>query len=236
MTPNPDQYPSPPGLVDGFGRRLHYLRMSVTDRCNLRCIYCMPQEGLTKLPHAEILTLEELARVVAVAVDLGVDKIRLTGGEPLLRRDLGSLLAKLSALRPRPDLRLTTNGRLLDQNLPMLLEHGVSTVNISLDTLNSERYGAITGLEPREGQRAYAQAWEGVEAALASRRVTVKINVVLLAGINEDELANFARLTQIAPWRCAISSTCPWADTPASCPSAFWPPNSCWRCSRDWDA
>ncbi len=189
----------PPGLIDGFGRRLHYLRLSVTDRCNLRCTYCMPREGLPKLPHDQILTLEELARVAAVAVSLGVDKIRLTGGEPLLRRDLGSLLAKLDALAPRPDLRLTTNGRLLALNLPMLLAHGVSTVNVSLDTLNPQRYGAITGLEPAEGERAFAQVWRGIEAALASGRLTVKINVVLLAGVNEDELADFGRLTLERP-------------------------------------
>jgi cyclic pyranopterin phosphate synthase len=199
MSHNPAPNSPPPGLIDGFGRRLHYLRLSVTDRCNLRCTYCMPQEGLAKLPHAEILTLEELARVAAIAVGLGVDKIRITGGEPLLRRDLNSLLGKLAALRPRPDLRLTTNGRLLAPNLPMLLGHGVSTVNISLDTLNPERYGAITGLEPREGARAFAQVWAGIKAALASGRLTVKINVVLLAGVNEDELADFARLTLDRP-------------------------------------
>ncbi|MFH1034505.1 MAG: GTP 3',8-cyclase MoaA [Pseudomonadota bacterium] len=199
MIDHPSNSSAPRGLIDGFGRRLHYLRLSVTDRCNLRCTYCMPREGLPKLPHAEILSLEELARVAAVAVELGVDKIRITGGEPLLRRDLKSLLAKLAALRPRPDLRLTTNGRLLAQNLPMLLEHGLSTVNVSLDSLNPRRYGAITGLEPREGLRALPQVWQGIEAALASRRITVKINVVLLAGVNEDELADFARLTLDRP-------------------------------------
>ncbi|MBI4798083.1 MAG: GTP 3',8-cyclase MoaA [Desulfarculus sp.] len=186
-------------MYDGFGRRLHYLRMSVTDRCNLNCTYCMPQQGLAKLPQGEILTLEELARVAKVAVSLGVDKIRLTGGEPLLRRDLKSLLARLSALEPRPDLRLTTNGRLLADNLAMLLEHGVSTVNISLDTLDPQRYGAITGLGVEEGARAFAQVWAGIQAALASQRLTVKVNVVLLAGVNEDQIADFARLTLAHP-------------------------------------
>ena len=134
-----------------------------------------------------------------VAVGLGVDKIRVTGGEPLLRRDLHSLLATLSALEPRPDLRLTTNGRLLAQNLEMLLANGVSTVNVSLDTLRPERYGAITGLPAEEGARVFGQVWAGIQAALASRSLAVKLNVVLLAGVNGDELADFARLTLESP-------------------------------------
>jgi len=196
---NPDQTspaPRPPAqLVDPFGRRLHYLRLSVTDRCNLRCGYCMPKEGITKLPHAEILSLEELARVGRVAVGLGVDKIRLTGGEPLIRRDLPVLLAALAALRPRPDLRLTSNGILLAEQLDRLAAAGLGAVNISLDTLRPGRYGAITGLGPEEGRQAFAQVWRGIEAALARPGFTVKLNVVLLGGVNQDELADFAALT-----------------------------------------
>ncbi len=191
---------TPPAvLCDLFGRRLHYLRLSVTDRCNLRCTYCMPQGGVPKLPHAEILSLEELARVAQVAVSLGVDKIRITGGEPLLRRDLPLLLLSIHGLKPRPDLRLTTNGRLLEAHLPDLLASGVSTVNVSLDTLRPERYGAITGLDEREGAKAHAEVWRGIHAALDTGRIAVKINVVLLADQNRDELAAFARLSQDLP-------------------------------------
>jgi cyclic pyranopterin phosphate synthase len=185
----------PARLVDRFGRRLHYLRLSITDRCNLRCQYCMPSQGLAKLTHQEILTLEELSRVARVAVSLGVDKIRLTGGEPLLRRNLDSLLQTLGECTPRPDLRMTTNGILLAESLPMLIKRGVSTVNVSLDTLKPERYGAITGLDQEQGRRAFAQVWSGIEAALVSGRLAVKLNAVLLAGINDDEAADFARLT-----------------------------------------
>jgi cyclic pyranopterin phosphate synthase len=173
--------------------------MSVTDRCNLRCSYCMPADGVPKLPHAEVLTLEEMARVARLAVGLGVDKIRLTGGEPLLRHDLGVLLGCLDALRPRPDLRLTTNGLLLSPNLAMLAERGVSTINVSLDTLRPERYGPITGLGPERGARAFRRVWSALEEALAAGGITVKLNVVLLAGLNDDELEDFAGLTRELP-------------------------------------
>jgi cyclic pyranopterin phosphate synthase len=188
--------PPPPALVDSFGRRLSYLRMSVTDRCNLRCTYCMPTDGVPKLPHAEVLSLEEMARVARLAVELGVDKIRLTGGEPLLRREVGVLLGSLDALSPRPDLRITTNGLLLAESLPLLARRGVSTINISLDTLRPERYGAITGLGPARGERAFQRVWSAVEKALAAGGFRVKLNVVLLAGLNDDELADFAELTR----------------------------------------
>ncbi len=186
-------------LIDAYGRRLNYLRLSLTDRCNLHCRYCMPAQGIEKLRHEQILTLEELARVSRVAVSLGVDKIRLTGGEPLLRRNLAALLNALDSLRPRPDLRLTTNGQLLSQCLPLLLSSGVSTINVSLDTLRPERFGAIAGLPMAEGMEAQRRTWRGIEEALASPGLTVKINVVLLAGFNQDELVDFARLTMDRP-------------------------------------
>lgn len=194
---------SPPGaprlLVDPFGRRLSYLRLSVTDRCNLRCTYCMPQGGVEKLAHNQVLTLEEIARVAKLAVSMGVEKIRLTGGEPFMRRDLGVLLMALDLLRPRPDLRITTNGLLLEENLPLLLRYGVSTVNVSLDTLNPGDYGAITGIGPDHGPEAFAKVWQAIETALKVERLSVKINVVLLAGVNDDQLEGFARLTQDLP-------------------------------------
>lgn len=187
------------GLIDGFGRRLHYLRISLTDRCNLRCTYCMPSGGVPKLSHDEILTLEEMARVARVAVSLGVDKIRLTGGEPLLRRDLEVLLGELDALRPRPDLRITTNGLLLSRKMEALKRCGISTLNISLDTLKPERYGEITGLGQEEGRRAFQRVWDAINLALEAGCFTVKLNVVVLAGLNHDEVLDFARLTLKLP-------------------------------------
>ncbi len=186
-------------LVDPYGRRLHYLRLSITDRCNLRCTYCMPSQGVAKLAHDQVLTLEELVRVARAAVSLGVDKIRLTGGEPLLRRGLGVLLKALDRLRPRPDLRITTNGHFLAQHLPLLLQSGVSTLNVSLDTLDPEQYGEISGLGAQAGPRAFRRVWRGIQAALESGQVAVKINVVLLAGVNHDQARDFARLTRRLP-------------------------------------
>jgi cyclic pyranopterin phosphate synthase len=186
-------------LIDTYGRRLNYLRLSVTDRCNLRCTYCMPPGGVKKLDHGQVLSLEEIARVAKVAVGLGVEKIRLTGGEPFMRRDLGVLLMALDLLRPRPDLRITTNGILLKENLPLLTRYGVSTVNISLDTLDENRFGAITGMDPETGRKLFRKVWQAIEAALAAENLTVKINVVLLAGSNEDQLEDFAKLTKTLP-------------------------------------
>ncbi len=186
-------------LVDPLGRRLNYLRLSVTDRCNLCCTYCMPQGGVQKLAHGQVLTLEEIARVAKMAVSLGVEKIRLTGGEPFMRRDLGVLLMALDLLRPRPDLRITTNGLLLEENLPLLLRYGVSTVNVSLDTLNPQDYGSITGLGPENGPDAFRKVWQAIESALATEQLKVKLNVVLLAGVNDDQTEAFARLTQDLP-------------------------------------
>ncbi len=195
MTTPSQSTPAPTQLLDRFGRRLHYLRLSITDLCNLRCRYCMPPEGVEKLPQDMVLTLEELARVSQVAVSLGVDKIRLTGGEPLLRKGLDRLLGDLNALRPRPDLRITTNGLLLAQKLPELVAGGVSTVNVSLDSLKPELYGQITGLGAQGGPAALGRVWEGIRAALAQPGLQVKLNVVLLGGINDEEIVDFARLT-----------------------------------------
>ncbi|MCF8043342.1 MAG: GTP 3',8-cyclase MoaA [Desulfarculaceae bacterium] len=195
MTTPSQSTPVPAQLLDSFGRRLHYLRLSITDLCNLRCRYCMPPEGIEKLPQDMVLTLEELARVSRIAVGLGVDKIRLTGGEPLLRKGLSRLLTELKSLTPRPDLRITTNGLLLAQKLPELVAGGVSTVNVSLDSLKPDLYGEITGLGAQAGGEALAKVRHGLQAALKEPNIQVKINVVLLGGVNEEEIVDFARLT-----------------------------------------
>lgn len=186
-------------LTDAFGRGLTYLRLSVTDLCNLRCAYCMPKGGVAKLTSQEVLSLEEMFLVAKTAVELGVRKIRVTGGEPFLKKDLGKLLLWLSRLDPRPDLRITTNGLLLEKNLSQLLAAQVSTVNISLDSLKPARYGAITGVGAEKGKAYLARIFEAIEACLASGSIKVKINAVLQAGVNEDELSDIARLAWDRP-------------------------------------
>ncbi len=188
-----------PTLIDNFGRKLNYLRISLTDRCNLRCVYCMPPEGVPKIPHEEILRLEEIARVARIAVSMGVEKIRLTGGEPLLRRNINYLLELFGKLDPRPDIRLTTNGMILARRLDDLIAGGVSTINLSLDTLRPERFAAIAGLPPEHGPAALKEIIHGLDMALQRPELQVKLNVVPMAGLNEDELEEFAALAHQKP-------------------------------------
>ena len=175
--------PRAPALVDPFGRHVTYLRVSVTDRCDLRCVYCMA-ENMTFLPKRELLTLEELDRVCSAFVSRGVRKLRLTGGEPLVRRDLMHLVASLSrhlesgALE---ELTLTTNGTLLEKFAPDLAAHGVRRINVSLDSLDPHRFRTIT----RRGD--LAQVLRGIEAARRAG-IKVKINAVALQGVNDDEI------------------------------------------------
>jgi cyclic pyranopterin phosphate synthase len=175
-------------LVDPFGRHVTYLRVSVTDRCDLRCVYCM-SENMEFLPKRELLTLEELDRVCTAFVERGVRKLRLTGGEPLVRRDLMKLVETLSRhLRSGAldELTLTTNGTLLEKFAPGLAGHGVRRLNVSLDTLDPVRFREIT----RRGD--LPQVLRGIEAARRAG-LKVKINVVALQGVNEDELAPMLR-------------------------------------------
>ncbi|MCC7078164.1 MAG: GTP 3',8-cyclase MoaA [Acidimicrobiia bacterium] len=181
--------PYPP-LIDGFGRVADDLRISVTDRCNLRCTYCMPAAGLPWLPRTDILTFEEIARVAGLLVGAGVKTIRLTGGEPLVRRDLVHLVEMLAALAPRPDLALTTNGVLLAEAAASLAAAGLDRVNVSLDSLRRERYEKITRRD--ELDRTLA----GMEAAAAAGLTPVKVNMVVMRGTNDDELVDFARFAR----------------------------------------
>jgi GTP 3',8-cyclase len=171
-------------LVDTFGRRHDDLRLSVTDRCNLRCIYCMPEEGMTFVPRPEILTFEEIVRLATVARDLGVVSLRLTGGEPLVRKGIVDLVARLGALG-FADLSLTTNGTLLAPLASRLAEAGLSRVNISCDSLRPDRFAEIR-------RRAdLGRVLESMDAAEAAGLRPVKVNVVLLAGVNDDEIVEF---------------------------------------------
>ena len=159
-------------MFDSFGRNIHYLRVSVTDRCNLRCVYCMPAEGVPFVPHERILSLERITEVVKAAASLGFDKIRLTGGEPLVRKGLPELVSMIAAIPEIKTIAMTTNGTLLAPLASDLARRGLSSVNISLDTLDPDRYAAIT----RGGKLADAIA--GIRAARAAE-LPVKLNVVV---------------------------------------------------------
>ena len=174
-------YPGHVMLVDRHGRVATDLRVSLTDRCSLRCAYCMPPEGLPWLPRQELLTDDELVRVVRVAVSLGVREVRLTGGEPLLRRGVPDLVARFAELRPRPELSITTNGILLTRDAAALAAAGLDRVNVSLDTLDPARFKAITFRDK------HADVLAGLAAARAAGLEPVKVNAVLLRDRNADE-------------------------------------------------
>ena len=174
---------------DGFGRVHDDLRISVTDRCNLRCAYCMPQDPVW-FPRSEILSYEEMLRIARIAVGHGVRRIRVTGGEPLVRRDVDVLIAALASLSGVEDLSLTTNGVLLAEAAPRLVAAGLRRINVSLDTLDRERFTRMTG---RDRLR---DALAGLDAAAAAGLTPIKINAVLVRGLNEDEavdLVEFGR-------------------------------------------
>lgn len=171
-------------LIDSHGRKVSYLRLSITDRCNLRCLYCRPQSEWKFLPHEQILTFEEMFELVDVAQVAGVEKVRLTGGEPFARKGFIPFLARLHAKYPSLDLRITTNGTMLAGRVDELREAGVSCLNISLDTLVREKFQEITGVD------GYGLVRAGIDACLDAG-MRVKVNVVALKGINDDELPDF---------------------------------------------
>ena len=171
-------------LIDSHGRKVSYLRLSITDRCNLRCLYCRPQSEWKFLPHEQILTFEEMFELVDVAQVAGVEKVRLTGGEPFARKGFIPFLARLHSKYPSLDLRITTNGTMLAGRVDELREAGVSCLNISLDTLVREKFQEITGVD------GYGLVRAGIDACLDAG-MRVKVNVVALKGINDDELPDF---------------------------------------------
>ncbi len=180
---------------DGFGREINYLRISVTDRCNLRCVYCMPLNGLRFLPGPELLTAVEIEQLVRVAVSIGFAKFRLTGGEPTLRADLLEIVARLAAIDGVGDLALTTNALLLPRLAQPLKRAGLKRVNIHLDSLNP----ATLERQMRWGN--FAAVWDGIMAAEAAGLVPIKLNVVVAAGYNEEEAVELARLTLERDWQ-----------------------------------
>jgi len=183
-----------PNLIDKYNRHLNYLRISITDRCNLRCLYCMPHDGLAKLRHEDILTYEEILRLATIAVNLGVNKIRLTGGEPLIRKGLFQLLPTLANLPGLKDISMTTNGIYLKENLDKIKSAGMKRINISLDTLHSEKYRKITGYD------GFEKVCDGIRSAEKLGFNPIKINMVVMQGINDDEIVDFARLSLDHPY------------------------------------
>jgi len=179
---------------DRNGRSINYLRVSVTDRCNLRCVYCMPEEGVPSIGHESILRYEEITRVVRVAASLGISEVRLTGGEPLVRKGIEQLVDSIALIPGLAGLSMTTNGELLAPLADSLALAGLQRVNVSLDSLRPARFRAIT----RRGTLSNVLA--GIEAAQRAGLQPVKINVVVMRGINDDEVADFARLTVGAGW------------------------------------
>ncbi len=182
-------------MQDTFGRTIDYLRLSVTDRCNLRCRYCMPEEGVPPMAHEQILSYEELLRIAAAALRLGVRKIRVTGGEPLVRKGIVDFIGQLTHLPEKPEVTLTTNGLHLAEMAGELKAAGLSRVNVSLDTLRPERFAAITRREGLHRVRA------ALDAAEAVGLTPLKINMVPIRGVNADEIADFARLTLEHRWQ-----------------------------------
>jgi len=171
-------------LVDTFGRVATDLRVSVTDRCNLRCSYCMPAEGLDWLPKPQLLTFEELTRLVRIAVGLGVTTVRLTGGEPLLRRGLPELVAQIAALDPRPRIAMTTNGLGLDRLAQPLADAGLDRVNVSLDTIDREAFARLTRRDRLD------DVITGLQAAAHAGLAPVKVNAVAMRGFNDESVAD----------------------------------------------
>lgn len=180
-------------MKDSFGRTIDYLRVSVTDRCNFRCIYCMPEDGYPVAPKDELLTFEEISRIIHIAADNGITKIRLTGGEPLLRKDLPHLIRQIREHPDINDLSCTTNAHLLDQQAAKLRESGLDRVNVSLDTLDEEKFVRIA----RRG--SLKKVRDGIRAAIEVGLSPVKINCVLMKGLNDDEVVDFARWTLYEP-------------------------------------
>jgi len=182
-------------MLDNYQRDINYLRISITDRCNLRCRYCMPKEGLSLIGHDDILRYEEILRVVRIAVSLGVAKVRITGGEPLVRRGIVPFVAALKSVPGIQDLSLTTNGVLLERCAADLFKAGVRRINISLDSLNPDKYQKIT----RGG--CLDDVLQGIAAVYAQGFSPIKINVVAIKGFNDDEILDFARLTLDSPYQ-----------------------------------
>lgn len=192
-------------LTDSFGRVHSYLRVSVTDRCNLRCRYCMPPEGLEWIPRSEVLTFEEIERLVRLFVGMGIAKIRLTGGEPTVRKGIADLISRLSAIAGPVPLWMTTNGTTLAEYASTYRKAGLTGVNVSLDSLQRQRYREITMRDELD------RVLRGMDAALEAGFESVKVNMVVMAGVNEEEIVDFVELARDRPLHVRFIEFMPFA-------------------------
>ncbi|MBR0039918.1 MAG: GTP 3',8-cyclase MoaA [Oscillospiraceae bacterium] len=204
-------------MLDRYGRNITYLRLSVTELCNLRCRYCMPEDGVCKKPHEDMLTEEEIVLAVETAAELGVNKLRITGGEPLVKKNIVSICERSAAVPGIREVCVTTNGVLLPTLAKPLREAGVRRLNISLDTLDAEKYRYITRLGSLD------DALRGIETALDADYEKIKLNAVLVGGFNDDEIAPLAELTRRWPVDLRFIELMPMLDSPAFGPEAFIP-------------
>ena len=203
-------------MIDGFGRRIEYLRVSVTDKCNLRCVYCMPEEGLPWLRRDQLLTYEEITHIVGTMAPLGLRRVRITGGEPLVRRDVAALAGMIASIPGIDDLALSTNAVLLDEHAGALKAAGVRRLNVSLDSLRPERVDALAR-RPGTARRVMA----GLAAAEDAGFEPIKLNVVLMRGANDDEIPDFAALTRERPWHVRFIELMPTGANLALSANAF---------------
>jgi cyclic pyranopterin phosphate synthase len=204
--PAPEEFYRQGGpALDAFKRRINYLRISLTDRCNFRCLYCMPEHGAHFAPRDQLLTDAELARVVRMAARVGFEKIRLTGGEPTLRRNLVEIVRGIAETPGIREISMTTNGLRLAEMAQPLRDAGLTRVNISIDSLNPEKFRHMT----RGGD--FARVWAGIEAAERVGFQPMKLNAVVVRGLNDDEVADIARLTVDRPWQLRFIEMMPLA-------------------------
>lgn len=205
------------GLKDKFHRTIDYMRISITDRCNLRCVYCMPSNGIKPIEHKEILHYEEIVRILRIAVTLGVEKIRITGGEPLVRKDISSLISMIKGIEGITDISLTTNGILLEQYAEALADAGLNRINISLDSLRPDRFREIT----RGGD--IDVVLRGIKAVEKAGLGPVKINMIPIRGFNSDEIADFAKMTMTSSYQIRFIEFMPFGKHNMWSPDKFMP-------------
>ena len=194
-------------MIDNHNREINYLRISITDRCNLRCVYCMPKEGVSFLGHKDILSYEEILRIVNAAVNAGIIKVRVTGGEPLVRRGVTDFLASLTKVEGLRDISLTTNGILLEDHAEEIFNAGIGRINVSLDSLSPDKYRDIT----RGGD--INKVIRGIQKAHDTGFSPIKINVVAIKGFNDNEIIDFAKLTIDKPYQIRFIEFMPIGDS-----------------------
>ncbi len=190
-------------MQDSFGRKIHYLRVSLTDRCNLRCIYCVPEHGSSSLTPTPRMTDDELLRIIGLAAQLGIDRIRLTGGEPTVRPNLVSLVQGISQIRGIREVAMTTNGMQLEKMAEPLARAGLKRVNVSMDTLDAEQFTQMTRFGKLD------TVWRGILAAERAGMKPIRLNAVIVRGMNETQIANLARLTLDHPWEMRFIEVMP---------------------------